>query len=75
MLVVDAIAPVLGAITTFFFYFQDTFLVYALSFLVGSFLYIGVGSLLPDAYRMNPKSVTISLFLLGFILIFVFSQL
>jgi zinc transporter ZupT len=73
MLLVGALAPVLGAVTTLLFNIQDYVLAYALSFLLGSFLYIGAGMLLPDAYRMNRPIVTIALFLVGFILIFLFS--
>jgi zinc transporter ZupT len=53
MLFVDAIAPALGAALSLIFAVQNYLLVYALSFLLGSFLYIGIGTLLPEAYRMN----------------------
>jgi len=42
MLFVAAIAPILGAVTTLLFTVQDYVMIYALSFLVGNFLYIGV---------------------------------
>ena len=73
MLLVDAIAPVLGAVSTLFFAIQNYFLVYVLSFLFGSFLYIGAGTLLPDAYRMNRPIITIVFFLLGFFIIAIFA--
>lgn len=69
MLVVDAFAPLLGAMFTLFFAIQSYFLVYVLAFLLGSFLYIGGGTLLPDAYRMNRPIVTVVFFLVGFLLI------
>jgi len=72
-LFLDAIAPVLGAATTLFFSIENYFLVLMLSFLAGSFLYIGGGSLLPDAYRMNRPIVTILFFLVGFLLIILFT--
>ncbi len=75
MLFVDAFAPVLGAITTLLLQVQDYLLVYALSFLLGSFLYIGGGTLLPDAYRMNRSLTTAVFFLIGFFLILLFAQL
>jgi zinc transporter ZupT len=75
MLLVDASAPAIGAFTTLFFAFQQYFIVYALAFLFGTFFFIGGGILLPDAYRMNRKSVTVTLFFVGFVLILVFSQL
>jgi zinc transporter ZupT len=69
LLFIDAIAPVIGAVTAFFFIIQNYILVYILSFLFGSFLYLGSGTLLPDAYRMNRPIVTVAFFLIGFILI------
>ena len=75
MLFIDAIAPVLGAITTLFFAIQNYILVYSLSFLFGSFLYLGAGTLLPDAYRMNRPIVTVIFFLIGFILILVLTKI
>ncbi len=73
MLLVDAIAPVIGAASTLFFSLQNYFLVFMLSFLAGSFLYIGGGNLLPDANRMNRPFVTLILFALGFLLVLLFS--
>jgi ZIP family zinc transporter len=69
MLFVDAIAPVLGAVATLFFSIESYFLVFMLSFLAGSFLYMGGGNLLPDAYRMNRPVVTTIFFALGFMLV------
>jgi zinc transporter ZupT len=69
MLLLDAIAPVSGAVTTFFF-IQDNFIVFALSFLAGSFAYTGSVSLLPESHRKNRPIVTLVFFLVGFILIF-----
>jgi zinc transporter ZupT len=75
MLVIDAIAPVVGAVTTIFFAIQSYLLVYALSFLLGSFLYMGGGTLLPDAYRMNRPIITASLFVIGFFLILALTKI
>lgn len=75
MLFLGAMAPILGAATTIFFAFQEIFLVYALSFLGGSFFYIGAVSLLPEAFHMNSKKVTITLFLTGVTIIFAISRL
>ncbi len=73
MLFVDAIAPVFGAVVTFFVSMESFFMVMMLSFLAGSFLYIGGGSLLPDANRMNRPIVTIFFFILGFLLVLLLS--
>jgi len=48
LLFVDAIVPVLGVATSLFLGVQNYFLVFALSFLAGSFIYMGAGNLLPD---------------------------
>jgi zinc transporter ZupT len=73
MLLVGASAPIVGALTTLLFIIQSYFLVYALSFLFGSFLYIGGLVLLPDANRMNRPIVTAAFFLTGFLLILFFT--
>jgi zinc transporter ZupT len=73
MLLVDASAPIVGALTTLLFVIQSAFLVYALSFLFGSFLYIGGLVLLPDANQMNRPIVTAAFFLIGFSLILFFT--
>jgi ZIP family zinc transporter len=75
MLLVDAVSPVAGAVATLFFSIQNVVLAYALAFLFGSFLQIGVLTLLPDAYRMNRPIVTIVMFLTGFFSIALFSFL
>lgn len=75
MLLVDALAPVLGAVTTFFFSIQDYFLVLTLSFLAGSFLFMGGGTLLPDATRMNRPIITILFFFFGFFLVVLFTRI
>jgi zinc transporter ZupT len=75
MLFIDAVAPALGAAATLVFVVQNYFLVYSLSFLFGSFLYVGGGNLFPDAYRMNRPIVTIGFFLFGFFLILIFNKI
>ncbi len=75
MLFVDAIAPALGAAFSLLFVVQNYLLVYSLSFLLGSFLYIGVGTLLPDAYRMNRPIVTVVFFTVGFLMILILTRI
>ncbi len=75
MLFVDALAPVIGAVTSLFFAVEGYILVYVLSFLLGSFLFIGFGTLLPDAYRMNRPKETAIFFIAGFSLIFLLAQI
>jgi zinc transporter ZupT len=64
MLFLDAIAPILGALATLFFFVPDYYIVFALAFLAGSFVYMSVGSLLPEAYRKN-RTHSNSCFFLG----------
>jgi zinc transporter ZupT len=75
LLLVDAAAPILGATSTLFFGIQNFILVYALSFLLGSFLYMGGGILLPDAYRMNRPITTIAFFITGFFVILILARI
>ncbi len=75
MLLIDAIAPVLGIAITLFFSIENHLLVLILSFLGGSFLYIGGGTLLPDANRMNRPIVTLVLFSFGFSLVALFAAI
>jgi len=73
MLFLDAVAPILGAVATLFFVIPDYFILFALSFLAGSFVYMGAGSLLPEAHRKNRPVVTLVFFLAGVTAIFVLS--
>jgi zinc transporter ZupT len=75
MLFFDAIAPVLGATITLFFNLPSYYLVFTMSFLAGSFVYMGAGSLLPEAHRKNRPKVTFIFFVTGFTSIFVLSRL
>jgi zinc transporter ZupT len=75
LLFVNAIAPVIGVATTLFVEIQESFLIFSLSFLVGSFLYIGAGILLPDAFKMNRRIITVTFFLFGFLLVIIFTKI
>ena len=71
MLLLDAIAPVLGAIATLFFQLPQYYLVLLLPFFAGGFLYLGASDLLPQAVQNSPRRVTITLCTLGCVLIFI----
>ena len=75
MLFVDAVAPVMGAAASLFFTVEGYMLVLALSFLAGSFVYMGAGSLLPEAHRKNRPLTTVVFFLAGLGLILLLSNL
>ena len=78
MLLMDAIAPVLGAVSTVFFQVPPFVLMLYLGFFAGFLLYIGAADILPEAHSQNRPSITvllIALTCLGAFLTFVASRL
>ena len=75
MLFLDAVAPILGALSTLFITIPQRYLVLILPFFAGGFLYLGASDLLPEAHEKNPPLVSIIATLLGFLLIFLISAL
>jgi len=65
LLLVDALAPVLGAISTLFFTIPDAGLPVYLGFFAGFLLYIGASDILPEAHRQRSSAVTVALTVLG----------
>jgi len=65
LLLVDAIAPVLGAASTLLFHISDSALVIYLGFFAGFLLYIGASEILPEAHSKHSSYVTIGLTILG----------
>jgi zinc transporter ZupT len=70
MLLLDAIAPVLGAVATFFIQLPSYYIVLLLPFFAGGFLYLGASDLLPQAHEKNPPTLTIIFCTAGFVLVF-----
>ncbi len=70
-LLVDAIAPVLGALSTLLFIVPERFLLWYLGFFAGFILYIGVSDILPAAHSKHSSFKLIGLTCLGVLLIFV----
>lgn len=64
-LLLDAVAPVLGALSTLLFSVSDTALVMYLGFFAGFLLYIGASEILPEAHSKHSSYLTLSLTLLG----------
>jgi ZIP family zinc transporter len=62
---IDAIAPLVGVMLTFFFTVPEKYLGLILSLFAGFFLYIGASDLLPESHHGHPKFVTIITTLLG----------
>jgi ZIP family zinc transporter len=70
LLLIDAIAPVLGALSTFLFTIPEKFLVLYLGFFVGFLLYISAGDLLPEAHSKHSSWGMVALTALGAVFIF-----
>jgi ZIP family zinc transporter len=64
-LLVDAVAPVAGIATTFFFTLSDTSLGLVLAVFCGFFLYLGASDLLPESHHRHPKTLTGVMNILG----------
>jgi zinc transporter, ZIP family len=75
MLVLDAIAPVLGVLSTLLVRVPENYLILILPFFAGGFLYLGSSDLLPEAHEKSDPLIAIVLTLLGFLLIFVITRL
>lgn len=73
-LFIDAIAPVLGGLSTLFFTFSSAALVIYLGFFAGFLLYIGASDILPEAHSKYSSYKTIVMTVLGALFIFVVSS-
>ena len=60
-LAVDALAPLLGALSTRLFHVSDAGLLLYLGFFAGFLLYIGVSDILPEAHSKQPSRVILAL--------------
>lgn len=70
-LLVDALAPVLGIISTLFFSLSEAVLGVILAIFAGFFLYIGASDLLPESYHGHPRALTTIMTLAGIAVMFV----
>lgn len=64
-LVVDAFAPVLGVVATFFFTVPESALGVVLAIFSGFFLYIGASDLLPESHHNHPTIGTTCMTIIG----------
>jgi zinc transporter ZupT len=64
-LLLDAVAPVLGVASTYFFTLSEAELGIVLSLFCGFFLYIGASDLLPESHHRHPKILTGLMNILG----------
>ncbi len=72
-LLVDALAPMVGALTALLLRFGETLLPWLLAFFAGSFLYIGASDLLPEAREHDSPVVGIAT-TAGMVLMFLISR-
>lgn len=70
LLLLDAIAPVLGVFSTSFFTISESLMVIYLGFFTGFLLYIGASEILPEAHSEHSSVKTILMTILGCLLIF-----
>jgi ZIP family zinc transporter len=75
MLLLDAIAPILGLLSTLMIKIPVNYLIWILPFFAGGFLYLGSSDLLPKVHEKGDPLVSIAFTLLGFLLIFVITWL
>ncbi len=70
-LLLDALAPMLGAASTLLFRLQGPILGLGLAAFAGFFLYIGASDLVPESYHEHPKALTTVMTVLGVAVMFV----
>jgi zinc transporter ZupT len=73
-LLADALAPVLGALSTLFFTLSAEVLVIYLGFFAGFLLYIGASEILPEAHSHHSSYKTILTTVLGVVFVFVVTR-
>ncbi len=74
LLILDAIAPVLGVLSTFIFLIPDNILQLYLGFFAGFLLYIGASELLPEAHSHHSSFKMLFLTIAGVIFIFLVTR-
>ena len=75
LLFVDALAPVLGVISTLFFRVSEEVLILYLGFFAGFLLYIGAADILPEAHHQHSSIKTILMTIFGVVFIFLITRL
>ncbi len=64
-LLVDAVAPVLGAASTLLFSIPESALGLVLGVFVGTFLYLSASDLIPESHHRHPRALTTVITLMG----------
>lgn len=74
LLVLDSVAPVLGAASTLLFKLPDSVLVIYLGFFAGFLLYIGASDILPEAHSEHPSRPALVMTIIGTLFIFLITR-
>lgn len=74
-LVLDALAPILGAASTLFFSVPPFFLTLYLGFFAGFLLYLGASDILPEAHSKRSSYKTILMTIVGVVFMFIITRL
>ena len=74
LLLLDAIAPVLGALTTLLFTLNENGLTLYLGFFAGFLLYIGASEILPEAHSKHSSYWTIAATVTGAVFMFIVTR-
>jgi len=69
-LLADALAPVLGALSTLLFHIPAPNIGPVLAVFAGTFLYLGASDLIPESHHQHPRAATTVMTLLGAAVIF-----
>lgn len=69
-LIVDALAPLVGVLSTYFFTLSEPVLGLVLAMFCGFFLYIGASELVPESHHEHPKFITTFMTILGMLVIY-----
>ncbi len=75
LLIVDAVAPLLGAVSTLFFTVPQSILILYLGFFAGFLLYIGASDILPQAHSEKSSVATLLMTIAGVCFIFLVTRL
>lgn len=70
-LLVDSLAPVLGAASTLFYSVPEQALGIVLATFTGFFLYIGASELLPESHHAHPTKLTTGMTVLGMVVLYI----
>lgn len=69
-LLVDASAPIVGAVSTLFFRIQESSLGLILAIFTGTFLYLSASDLIPESHHRHPHALTTFMTLLGALVLY-----